>query len=669
MSGEDIRGRLYLVSDASGAELCLRPDYTAPVCLAYLASPEAGKPAQYAYLGPVFRARPGQSGEMLQTGLESYGRADIEAADAEILALALEAAELAGAGPLKVKIGDAKLFDSALSALRPARRLAAPHPPRPGARAGAGDDPRQRRRPGRAVAIGRAGGAGERRPRRRQGAGRGSAGDRRHRDGRRPQRRRDRRPLPRTGRPAFAVPRRRRAAGGDPPLPGDRRRSRFRLAPVARARRRREARSRRGARFLRPARRLPRRARPADRDVQLFGRLRARPRLLHRLRLRGGRRRRSDRAAGGRRRPLRRPRAPARRRGRRSGGRRGGVDRAIAGSGGAQMTGAEAAAEAPLVLAVPSKGRLQENASQFFARAGLEFVQGRGARDYRGVIADLPGVEVAFLSASEIVGQLAAGAAHFGVTGEDLVREHVADADNRLVLLAPLGFGRANVVVAAPQAWIDVRAMADLEDVAASYRARRGERMRVATKYVNLTRRFFAEHGVTDYRIVESLGATEGAPAAGAAELIVDITTTGATLAANALKTLEDGVILRSQATLVASPQAPWSPAARAAARAILTRIAAAEDARKSREVRARLPTPVHLIVEQACALFDATPALGDEPDPHGFVALHCARAKAADLSDWLLGQGAVRVSVVALEQVFDVRNPLYEALEARIGR
>jgi len=117
MSGEDIRGRLYLVSDASGAELCLRPDYTAPVCLAYLASPEAGKPAQYAYLGPVFRARPGQSGEMLQTGLESYGRADVEAADAEILALALEAAELAGAGPLKVKIGDAKLFDSTLSAL------------------------------------------------------------------------------------------------------------------------------------------------------------------------------------------------------------------------------------------------------------------------------------------------------------------------------------------------------------------------------------------------------------------------------------------------------------------------------------------------------------------------------------------------------------------------
>jgi ATP phosphoribosyltransferase regulatory subunit len=117
MSGEEIRGRLYLTSDASGAELCLRPDYTVPVCLAYLASPEAGRQAQYAYLGPVFRARAGQSGEMTQTGLESYGRADVEAADAEILALALEAAEIAGARPLKVRLGDARLFDSALAAL------------------------------------------------------------------------------------------------------------------------------------------------------------------------------------------------------------------------------------------------------------------------------------------------------------------------------------------------------------------------------------------------------------------------------------------------------------------------------------------------------------------------------------------------------------------------
>ena len=324
--------------------------------------------------------------------------------------------------------------------------------------------------------------------------------------------------------------------------------------------------------------------------------------------------------------------------------------------------------EGSLVVAVPSKGRLQENVAAFFASAGLEFVQGRGVRDYRGAIAGLPGAEVAFLSASEIVGQLAAGAAHFGVTGEDLVREQVADADKRLLLLAPLGFGRANVVVAAPQAWIDVRNMADLEDVAASFHIKRGARMRVATKYVNLTRRFFASHGIGDYRIVESLGATEGAPAAGGAELIVDITTTGATLAANALKILDDGVILRSQANLVASLGASWSPAVRQTARALLMRIAAAEEARQSREVRARLPRSAQGIVESAGAMFGARAAFGQEADPHSFVVLHAPKSKVAELADWLLAQGADRVSVSALEHVFSARNALYEALEAAIG-
>jgi len=325
-------------------------------------------------------------------------------------------------------------------------------------------------------------------------------------------------------------------------------------------------------------------------------------------------------------------------------------------------------AEAPLVLAVPSKGRLQESAAAFFASAGLEFTQGRGARDYRGAIAGFDGVEVTFLSASESVGQLAAGAAHFGVTGEDLVCEQVADADRRLLLLAPLGFGRANVVVAAPQAWIDVRNMADLEDVAADFHARRGERMRVATKYVNLTRRFFSDHGVGDYRIVESLGATEGAPAAGSAELIVDITTTGATLAANALKILDDGIVLRSQANLVASLGARWSQTVRQTARAILARVAAAEEARRSREVRARLPGLSHGVVEAAGAMFGAQAAFGEHADPHGLIALHAPKHRVAELADWLLAQGAERVSVSALEHVFSARNALYEALETAIG-
>ena len=207
---------------------------------------------------------------------------------------------------------------------------------------------------------------------------------------------------------------------------------------------------------------------------------------------------------------------------------------------------------APFVLAVPSKGRLQENAEAFFTRAGLSLAKPRGARDYRGTIPGLDNVEIAYLSASEIASQLARGMVHLGVTGEDLLRESIADADKRVLLIDNLGFGSANVVVAVPQAWIDVRTMADLDDVTTGFRAQHNRRMRVATKYINLTRNFFATHGVVDYRIVESAGATEGAPAVGTAEMIVDITTTGATLAANGLKVLDDGVILRSQANLVA---------------------------------------------------------------------------------------------------------------------
>jgi ATP phosphoribosyltransferase len=293
-------------------------------------------------------------------------------------------------------------------------------------------------------------------------------------------------------------------------------------------------------------------------------------------------------------------------------------------------------------------------------------VQGRGARDYRGSLAGLKNVEIAFLSAADIVAQLAAGTVHMGVTGEDLVRETIADADRKVALLTPLGFGGANVVVAVPRAWIDVKTMADLEDVAASFRARRGERMRVATKYVNLTRRFFAKMHVSDYRIVESSGATEGAPAAGQAELIVDITTTGATLAANALKILDDGVILRSQANLVASLKADWSPGARENARAILSRIAAEEEARTTREVSTVLANAAPSLVADAQTLFSAR--LRFRADD-GRLTLNCPDDKVAPLADWLIAQGADHVGVAALDYMFSAVNPLYEKLVARLAQ
>src|SRR5437879_6947304 len=156
---------------------------------------------------------------------------------------------------------------------------------------------------------------------------------------------------------------------------------------------------------------------------------------------------------------------------------------------------------APFVLAVPSKGRLQEQAEAFFTRAGLALAKPRGARDYRGTISGLDNVEIAYLSAGEIAWQLARGMVHLGVTGEDLVRETIADADKRVLLIDSLGFGSANVVVAVPQAWIDVRTMADLDDVTTGFRAQHNRRMRVPPKYRHLTRAFFASPRIVAYRL------------------------------------------------------------------------------------------------------------------------------------------------------------------------
>ena len=317
-----------------------------------------------------------------------------------------------------------------------------------------------------------------------------------------------------------------------------------------------------------------------------------------------------------------------------------------------------------LVLAGPAKGRLQENAEAFFARSGLTLVKPRGARDYRGAVVGLDTIEVAYLSASEITAQLGAGTVHMGVTGEDLVREQMPDADERVVLLEGLGFGSATVVVAVPQAWIDVRTMADIDDVATAFRHTHGRRMRVATKYINLTRDFFARHGVIDYRIVESAGATEGAPASGSAELIVDITTTGATLAANGLKIVEDGVILRSQANLVASRRANWDAGCRETARVILDRIAAQGRAKSFREVRARFAACDARLVEDAKIKFGiATPFGG--PTSSGMLTLHCPPAQVYALTSYLREHGAEAVAVADLDYVFSKDNPLYAKLEA----
>lgn len=214
-----------------------------------------------------------------------------------------------------------------------------------------------------------------------------------------------------------------------------------------------------------------------------------------------------------------------------------------------------------VTLALPSKGRLKEQAIAIMAQAGLKVILPDDDRNYRARIENIDDVDILFLSASEIARELGYGSVDLGVTGEDLVRETLAHADERVQIETPLGFGHADVIVAVPEVWHDVCTMADLDDVAADFRQRHGRRLRIATKYWRLTQQFFSKkHGIQVYRIVESLGATEGAPAAGSADIIVDITSTGSTLRANRLKVLEDGILLQSQACLISARRSHDNP-------------------------------------------------------------------------------------------------------------
>jgi ATP phosphoribosyltransferase len=226
-----------------------------------------------------------------------------------------------------------------------------------------------------------------------------------------------------------------------------------------------------------------------------------------------------------------------------------------------------------LQLAIPSKGRMMEQATGVLGEGGVNVRKTGNERGYRGEIEGIDNVDVLFVSASEIAWYLKTGKAHLGITGADLVQERMTDWETRVEIIKPLGFGHADVVVAVPDCWLDVRTVAHLDELAGGFRTAHGRWFRVATKYVNLARQFFVGHGFNDYRIVESLGATEGTPAAGTADLIVDITTTGATLKANALRILDDGVILKSQANLVASNVAEWTPRIREAQNEIMSRL------------------------------------------------------------------------------------------------
>lgn len=210
-----------------------------------------------------------------------------------------------------------------------------------------------------------------------------------------------------------------------------------------------------------------------------------------------------------------------------------------------------------------------------------------------------------------------------------------------------------------PKSWLDVDSMADLEEVAHDYLRRTGRRMRVATKYLTQTRGFFARHGIADYRIAESGGATEGAPAAGSAELVVDITTTGATLQANGLKVLADGVMLKSQAHLAAGLRAAWDPVAVKQAERLLRIVEARAAALRS----ATLTWPGRGEPAEA-EVTDALVRAGASRRPNGLLV---DSAQVADSALALTAAGVGPVTVSKPDFVFDANCQAFNTLKAMI--
>ena len=204
-------------------------------------------------------------------------------------------------------------------------------------------------------------------------------------------------------------------------------------------------------------------------------------------------------------------------------------------------------------IGVPSKGRLRKNILGIFKKNKLNLISERGERDLLGSIKNLTNVKILYLHAREIVERLGDGSLDLGFSGYDLLKESEVNTQNKISLVKKYEFGKATLVVAIPDPWIDVQTVADLEEIAFEFKDKKKKRLRVATKYPNLTREFLFSKGVTQFKIVGSLGATEAYPFTGSSEIITDITSTGETLRANNLRVLKDGVILKSEACMMIS--------------------------------------------------------------------------------------------------------------------
>ena len=206
-----------------------------------------------------------------------------------------------------------------------------------------------------------------------------------------------------------------------------------------------------------------------------------------------------------------------------------------------------------LTIGIPSKGRLKQGSLDYFQNNGFKIINSGSERNYFGTIEGMPFIKIIFLHAKEIIGRLSDDSLDLGISGLDLLLEAGTYIKNKIEIKKKLDFGKANLVVAIPKDWIDVQTVADLEEVCFSFTNKHSSRLRIATKYPNLSNEFLFSKGVTQYKLVNSIGSTEIYPFTGSSEIVTDITSTGKTLEDNNLRVLKDGIILKSEACLLMS--------------------------------------------------------------------------------------------------------------------
>lgn len=316
-----------------------------------------------------------------------------------------------------------------------------------------------------------------------------------------------------------------------------------------------------------------------------------------------------------------------------------------------------------LTLGLPSKGRLKEATERYFKEIGLPIITAGGGRDYSGVLGNIDGVQINFLQASEIAIRLGDGSLDLGITGYDLLAEGNILPDT--YILKKFDYGHANLVFAVPESWIDVQSLSDLDDVMYFFRQKHNMRFRIATKYINLTTKFLRAHRITNYRIIESQGATEGTPAAGVAEAVVDITSTGSTLRDNHLKIIPEGTILESQAVLGVTLRRQLSKDALETLRRILDFINAYDTAKNSSFIHGAFsPGMKEDILNCMISYKSQDIQISDS----GFSAL-IDNQKLYRFCEALRATGVHLIAVNECQHIFQAENEVYESFLEKMNQ